>query len=233
MNPHENPFPPGSPSTSSGKSAPTSKMTPLADDFHPGNDDVICGRGKKCYNHIGNTRFRQRVIGMLDDYANAKSKLDKSSVLSRVMNDVRRASPGGGFIKQDESGKWFEVGDFLAREKTSQAFRDALHERYKSSNVSKKKKRQQELAKAADKAQRIARSEQEISSRLESLSSELMRSSKFWLVCLFRFVRLLRAGISLCSRIRVLLSLSYRYPAWNGQCHCSSSTYSTSCATQC
>ena len=36
--------------------------------------------------------------------------------------------------------------DFLAREKTSQAFRDALHDQYKSSNSSKKKRRQAEQA---------------------------------------------------------------------------------------
>jgi hypothetical protein len=34
------------------------------------------------------------------------------------------------------------VGCFLAREKTSQTFRDAVHDQYKSSNSSKKKRRQ-------------------------------------------------------------------------------------------
>ena len=163
--------------SSSGKDQ-LSRMTPLAPGFVPGEDDVICGRGKKCYNHVGNTRFRQRVVAMLDEYANAKSKLDKSNVLSQVMDQVRRASPGGGFVKQDESDRWYEVGDFLAREKTSQAFRDALHERYKSSNISKKKRRQQEQAKASDKVQQIARSEQEMSSRLDRLSSELAGGGK-------------------------------------------------------
>lgn len=117
------------------------RMRPLAEGFTPGKDDVICGRGKKCYQHIGNENFRKRVMLMLGEYNNAKTKLDKSGVLSAVVQQVRQASPEGGFVKQDEKGKWFEVGDFLAREKTSQAFRDALHERYKSSNVSKKKVR--------------------------------------------------------------------------------------------
>lgn len=165
-------------SQSSRTGSAAHQMKPLAKDFSPTVDDVICGRGKKCYNHIGNERFRRRVLTMLDEYSNAKSKLDKSGVLSRVMSDVRRASPGGGFVKQDESGQWFEVGDFLAREKTSQAFRDALHERYKSSNISKKKRRQQGQAKASDKAQRIARSEREVSSRLERITNELMGASK-------------------------------------------------------
>jgi len=108
---------------------------------------------------------------MLDEYSKAKSKLDKSGVLATVVDQIRAASPGGGFVKQDEKGRWYEVGDFLAREKTSQAFRDALHERYKSSNVAKKKRRQEEQAKASDKFQRIARSYSDgIGSRLEWLS---------------------------------------------------------------
>lgn len=156
-------------------SSATSSSCPLPEGFTPGDDDVICGRGKKCYNHIGNERFRLRVMGMLDEYSQAKSKLDKSSVLSRVVDQVRQNSPKGGFVKQDSTtGRWYEVGDFLAREKTSQAFRDALHDRYKSSNLSKKKRRQEEQAKASDTYHRIARSEYEISSRLERLSNEVI-----------------------------------------------------------
>lgn len=152
---------------------------PLAESFTPGDDDVICGRGKKCYSHIGNDRFRLRVLQMLDDYSKAKSKLDKSSVLSRVVDQVRQQSPTGGFVKQDTTtGRWFEVGDFLAREKTSQAFRDALHDRYKSSNLSKKKRRQEEQAKASDTFNRIARTEFEMASRIERLSQEFLGQGK-------------------------------------------------------
>lgn len=134
---------------------PSQQMTLLPEDFKPGDNDVICGRGKKCYNHVGNERFRKRVTAMLDEYSRAKSKLDKSGVLATVVDQIRASSPDGGFVKQNEDGRWYEVGDFLAREKTSQAFRDALHERYKSSNVAKKKRRQEEQAKATDKFQRI------------------------------------------------------------------------------
>lgn len=73
-----------------------------------------------------------------------------------------------------------EVGDFLAREKTSQTFRDALHERYKSSNVAKKKRRQEEQAKASDKVQRLSRSfSDNTSSRLDwlGLSNEARSGS--------------------------------------------------------
>jgi hypothetical protein len=146
-------------------------MTLLASDFEPGEHDVICGRGKKCYSHVGNENFKRRVEAMLDEYAKAKSKLDKSGVLASLVDQIRAASPTGGFVKQDDSGRWFEVGDFLAREKTSQAFRDALHERYKSSNVAKKKRRQEEQAKAHDKFRRMSRTySDETAAKLEWLS---------------------------------------------------------------
>jgi hypothetical protein len=35
-------------SSSKSGAVAASQMTPLADDFEPGPDDVICGRGKKC-----------------------------------------------------------------------------------------------------------------------------------------------------------------------------------------
>ena len=162
-----------------GRSSTTSNMTPLPESFEPGPDDVICGRGKKSYNHVGNERFRQRVLTFLDEYSRAKSKLDKSAVLSKVVSEVRQNSPRGGFIKQDANGVWFEVGDFLAREKTSQAFRDALHDRYKSSNLSKKKRRQEEQAKTHQQAySKMIGSEYDISSRLERLSADTVGSRK-------------------------------------------------------
>jgi len=166
-------------SSPTGRSSTTSNMTALPENFQPGQDDVICGRGKKCYNHIGNERFRQRVLTFLDEYSRAKSKLDKSGVLSKVVYEVRQNSPRGGFVKQDSNGVWFEVGDFLAREKTSQAFRDALHERYKSSNLSKKKRRQEEQSKSHQQAYgKIVRSEYDISSRLERISTDVIGSRK-------------------------------------------------------
>lgn len=159
-----------------GRSSTTSHMTPLPAGFTPSDDDVICGRGKKCYTHIGNERFRLRVMTFLQDYSQARSKVDKSAVLSKVVEEVRLNSPSGGFVKQDSRGIWHEVGDFLAREKTSQAFRDALHERYKSSNISKKKRRQEEQAKVST----TGKSDQvpETESHLSPFSSDAMRSSK-------------------------------------------------------
>ncbi|KAL7570269.1 hypothetical protein ACA910_020690 [Epithemia clementina (nom. ined.)] len=156
---------------------PSHRMRRLPVDFIPSEDDVICGRGKKCYSHIGNDRFKIRVHSVLGLYRSARTKLDKSKVLNMVVEQVRQNSPSGGFVKQDETGRWHEVGDFLAREKTSQVFRDALHENYKSSSVSKKKRRQEELSKASDKL-KMPRSTMDIARKIESMSLDMKNSVK-------------------------------------------------------
>jgi hypothetical protein len=136
-------------------------MKPLPEKYVLGEHDVICGRGRRCFNHIGNQRFRTMVEESLSKYAEASAKLEKTYIICEVVNQVRKNSPNGGFVKKDPvNGRYFEVGDFLAvrapgqspdcdtqqREKTSQAFRDALHDLYKSSNAAKKKRRISEQA---------------------------------------------------------------------------------------
>lgn len=131
-------------SSSKGDSAHSMRFLP--DGYEPGEHDVLCGRGRKCFNHPGNVKFREIVQSFLPQYSKAMTKLEKSYILSDVVEKVRKNSGIGGFIKKNEDGRWYEVGDFLAREKTSQAFRDVLHDKYKSSNTSKKKRRQEEQA---------------------------------------------------------------------------------------
>jgi len=149
----------------------------LPEGFQPSERDVICGRGKKCYDHQGNKRFQQMVIARLDEYSQAKSKVSKSEILANLCSQVRRDSPDGGFVKQDKSGRWYEIGDFQAREKASQFFRDALHEHYKSSKLAKKnrnKKRRQEkeVEEACNRLKEVEAYSIHPFTQLENLSSE-------------------------------------------------------------
>jgi len=155
-------------------------MTYLPDSFEPSDGDVICGRGKKCYAHEGNERFRRRVNENLEAYSTAKTKSEKAKIISGIVDQVRQSSSsGGGFVKQDESGRWYEVGDFIAREKTAQLFRDALHEQYRSSSIAKRKRKQKENDKKKEKWKDIAPTVLfENSSRLECPSSRMYRSRK-------------------------------------------------------
>jgi hypothetical protein len=107
--------------------APIDNMTPMPEGWQPDNWSVICGRGKECFEHYGNKRFRILVDMDLENYARAKSKLDKSLIVMKILDTVRDASNQGGFVKQhSETQRWFEVGDEVAREKIGQQFRIAL-----------------------------------------------------------------------------------------------------------
>ena len=77
-----------------------------------------------------------------EDYSAASTRTDKTFIVCSIVSEVRKCSPKGGFVKKDSTtSRWYEVGDFNAHEKTSQMFRDVLHESYLSSNKSKKKRR--------------------------------------------------------------------------------------------
>lgn len=126
-------------------------MTPLPNYFVPTEKTVLLGRGKKILSHSGNQLFKRIVETKLNAYLEAESRIDKTAILMDVIQQVRDNDPGGGFVKRNpKTGQHFEVGDFLAKEKTAQAFRDALHEYYSSSNPSKRKRRVEELANSAN-----------------------------------------------------------------------------------
>ena len=116
-------------------------MTPLAVDFEPGQYDVICSRGSLPKKHPGNIWFVSLVEQNCERYIQAEGKMAKSIIVSEILDIVRKNSPGGGFVKMDDDGRWCETGDHLAREKIGQCFRDRLHTRYSSSSKAKLEKR--------------------------------------------------------------------------------------------
>lgn len=116
-------------------------MTPLAPDFEPGPYDVICSRGSLPKKHPGNIWFVSLVEHNCERYIRAEGKMAKSIIVSEILDIVRKNSPGGGFVKTDDDGRWCETGDHLAREKIGQCFRDRLHTRYSSSSKAKLEKR--------------------------------------------------------------------------------------------
>ena len=116
-------------------------MAPLAKDFVPGPFDVICCRGKQPKYHPGNMFFTKLVEDNCQRYTETEARMEKSLIVSEILDTVRRKSPHGGFVKQNSEGRWCETGDHLAREKITQCFRDRLHTRYSSSSKAKLERR--------------------------------------------------------------------------------------------
>lgn len=102
-------------------------LTRLREDFSPVDSDVICGRGRKCFNHRGNVKFRNTIQAYLARYKAAETKAQKSNIICEIIDLVRKDSPNGGFVKKDEpSGRWFEVRQEMRRLKNF----DLLSSRY-------------------------------------------------------------------------------------------------------
>jgi hypothetical protein len=107
--------------------APVNKQTILPLDFKPSAYDVICARGKAAWNHIGNRRFRVTIDMFFSKYKVATTKVTKSLLVMQIVDIFRENSPRGGFVRQDNmTGRWFEVGDAIAREKVGQSLRELL-----------------------------------------------------------------------------------------------------------
>lgn len=114
------------------------KAIPLPIDFQPTADDILCGRGAECLNHEGNIKFRHVIEDNLDRYIQSKTKSEKSLIIREIVQQLNNRGRPGGFIRKDLlTRRYFEVGDFAAREKTSQAFRDALANKSKSDSLQK------------------------------------------------------------------------------------------------
>lgn len=85
-------------------------MVPLDESYEPFSNDVMVGRGKACRLWVGNEKFRELVASKLEDYSAATSKLEKSAIVAGILQEVRKRSPKGGFIKKDAAtGRWHEV----------------------------------------------------------------------------------------------------------------------------
>jgi hypothetical protein len=92
-------------------------------EFEPSDSDVVCGKGKASYTHIGNQTFRTLVEANLPRYILSASRNEKSAVAAELAQVIRQN--GGGFVKIDPvTGLWFEVGDLAAKEKVAQTMRE-------------------------------------------------------------------------------------------------------------
>ena len=99
----------------------------ILQDFQLSEFDVACGRGKGCYNQAGNKLMRDICRKFVSKYLLAKSKLDKSLILSEIVEEVKRQNDGTAqFVKHDKHLGWVAISDEKAREKVGHALREAI-----------------------------------------------------------------------------------------------------------
>mmetsp|Transcript_9318 Transcript_9318/g.12513 ORF Transcript_9318/g.12513 Transcript_9318/m.12513 type:complete len:193 (+) Transcript_9318:77-655(+) len=118
-----------------------SKITSmLPHNFIPSSCDIICGKGKDCYDHIGNKWFRHIVSLYIDEYlAAGENKFKKIKIVSAIFNKVQESGNNTGFVSKDRrSGEWRAVSVTRAREKIGHELRIIVSRREKKAEKSKK-----------------------------------------------------------------------------------------------
>jgi len=151
--------------------------TQLPADFVPSDFDVVCAKGREAFNHPGNQRFRITIANHLQRYSQAKSKLQKSSLVDEIVDMVRKESGDvGGFVRQDtRTGLWYEIGDHHAREKVGHGFREALIKQNPEKKEKRRKMRARNKARRQENKQQQQQQEQQLQDiepiRLEHLGA--------------------------------------------------------------
>lgn len=105
--------------------------TALTENYQPNYDyDVVCGRGRGSYNKPGNKRFRALVTSHIGEYLASKTKIDKTMVLNRIIDEVGAQNNGQAhFLKHDKSKGWDEMSNEQSRAKVGHAIREAIASR--------------------------------------------------------------------------------------------------------
>ena len=157
----------------------------LDEDWEPSVWDVICQGGGEAHDHVGNRRFRVCIDNNLNTYMAAKSKHEKSTVVTVIVDAVKESSTQGrgGFVRKDlVSGRWFEVGDKIAREKVGHALRDAIKLRQRKLEI-KKSRSGRERPQRAEKRRRTGAAAKQNSTSKDAKLSSVYSKGEFWSFC--------------------------------------------------
>ena len=88
-----------------------------------GPHDVLCGRDRDAFNHVGNRRFRVLVSLTIDRYIRAETRQEKSLVIASLTESVRKT--GGRFVKRTRAGLLVELNEKQTQQKVGHAIRDS------------------------------------------------------------------------------------------------------------
>ena len=104
---------------------PDSKPIALPKGYIPSDNDVILGKGKKNWHHQGNIRFRQLTRSQVKAYQKYPEKEDRDQIIRNIIQEV--LVRGGRFVRQNEDGDWFDIGEGQARDKVDHSLRDQVY----------------------------------------------------------------------------------------------------------
>ncbi len=125
--------------------ATTSSSSSASFPYGPNEHDVVCSRGKVFYSLPGNVRFRNTIRCYIPVYLAASSKMDKSAVIDKIVDNALNATNAPTrFMKyHSRTCTWSIMGHDQVRDKVGHALREAIYEmerNNKSKNIGARKK---------------------------------------------------------------------------------------------
>lgn len=110
--------------TNSRKNVRLSELILPDEDIVPNKHDILCGRDKQAFNHVGNKQFRVIIAKHRQEYQTAASREEKTRITHDIIDAIKQDQ--GRFLKQDPDTKqWYLVDKDYIHEKVSHALRSA------------------------------------------------------------------------------------------------------------
>lgn len=117
----------------------------------PDSLDILCGRGADFYDHPGNHLFRQVISAALPRYIEAETKHAKGTIVSSLVDALKRASPNGFLKYCDTTMTWMKLDNYSSRQKVGQTIREALTHRDPEKQAANRERRAMNKAKRSTK----------------------------------------------------------------------------------
>jgi hypothetical protein len=119
-----------------------SQKVSRTDEIVLGPNDILCGRCKMSFNHVGNQHFRATISLNLHQYLDARSRHEKSAIIVSLVRMLRNES-GTRFLKNTKQGL-VELSEKQAREKVGHALRDMAVAKQQSTMTERTEKQREE-----------------------------------------------------------------------------------------
>lgn len=144
--------------------------------YQPEPSDVLCGRGKNSFRHIGNRHFRRVILEKASLYRMAETKQQKTQIVLLVCYTIMEG--GGRFLIRNNDGKsWRKGGLKQAKMKAGHAFRDVVRGRFQRLQGTMKTSWAQPWRECAIQANEYARSNQINDITLQKATSSIFSLS--------------------------------------------------------
>ena len=103
------------------------------------DQDILVGRHKAAFNHIGNRRFRAIISSFLPQYFERKTRKDRSKLILEIVDTIQLA--GVNFLKLTPEGRYEEITENEKRNKVGHSLRDAAGASRSNKSIAKKAKK--------------------------------------------------------------------------------------------